>query len=75
MSTCSDLSDILMTHSGLDDVICSYRAPRNGSCILFTKDSDGLAIDNEFAILGFDRALETSVNGVVFEHVNLAESD
>jgi hypothetical protein len=54
-----------------DDVVRSDAAPRNSCGIFFTIDNDGFACNPEFAVLGFYGALESAVDGVVLEHVDL----
>ena len=57
--------------SGLDDVVSTDGAPRDLSGILLSENGDGFALDPEFAILGLNRSLEPSVDGIVLEHVDL----
>jgi hypothetical protein len=62
------------THGGLDDILSTSRAPWNSSGVALAKDGDGLAVNNELAVLGLDGSLESSVHGIVLEHVDLGKS-
>lgn len=55
---------------GLDDVVGARLAPWDGSGVTLTVDGDGLAVDDELAVLGLNGALEAAVGRVVLEHVN-----
>ena len=57
--------------SGLDDVVSTDRAPRDVGGIPLGENSDGLALNPELAILGLDGSLESSMDGIIFEHVDL----
>jgi hypothetical protein len=58
---------------GLDDVISTDRAPRDLSGILLSVNGDRLALDPELSILGLDGSLESSVDGIILEHVDLRQ--
>lgn len=45
--------------------------PRNVRGIPLGIDGDGIAVDNEFAILGLDGTLEAAVGRIVLKHVCL----
>jgi hypothetical protein len=62
------------THGGLDDILSTSRAPWNSSGVAPAKDGDGLAVNDELAVLGLDGSLESSVHGIVLEHVDLGKS-
>ena len=57
--------------SGLDDVVSANGTPRDVRGVLLGEDRDGLALNDELAILGLDGTLVASVDGVVLEHVDL----
>ena len=59
----------------LDDVVRSDGTPRNVGGISLVEDGDGLALDDELAVLDLDGAVESAVGGVVLEHVNLRNSE
>ena len=46
----------------------------NSSGVMLSEDGDGLATDNELAVLGLDGSLESSVHGIVLEYVDLGKS-
>ena len=56
--------------SGLDDVLSTNGSPVDVGSVLLLEDGDGLALDPELTVFGFDGALEAAVNGVVLEHIN-----
>ena len=62
------------THGGLDDILSTSRAPWNSSGVALAKDGDGLAVDNELAVLSLDGSLESSVHGIVLKHVDLGKN-
>ena len=62
------------THGGHDNILSTSRAPLNSSGVKLAKDGDKIAIDDEFAVLGLDGSLESSVHGIVLEHVDLGKS-
>ena len=57
--------------SGLDDVISADGAPRDVCGVPLGENGDGLAFNPELAILSLDGSLESSVDGIVLEHVDL----
>ena len=58
------------THSGFDNVLGTDLTPLDVRGVTLAEDVDGLALDDQLAILGLDRALEGAVDGVVLEHVH-----
>ena len=58
------------TNSRFDDVRGIGRTPGNSGRIALAEDGDGAAVDNELALLCFDASIESSVDGIVFEHVH-----
>src|SRR5690606_10108963 len=54
---------------GFDYEIGAYGVPFEIGRILFGGDADGLAVHDEFAVLGFGRAFELAVGGIVLAHV------
>lgn len=62
-----------VAYSRLDDVGGTDHTPFDGSRVTFCEDGNGLAIDDKFTVLCFNGALETTVGGVVLEHVYLSE--
>lgn len=58
------------THGGFDNVLGTDLTPLDVHGVTLAEDVDGLALDDELAILGLDRALEGAVDGVVLEHVH-----
>ena len=50
------------THGVLDDILSTSRAPWNrlSSGVALAKDGDGLAVDNELAVLSLDGSLESN---------------
>jgi len=56
--------------SGLDNVISTDGAPRDAGGIPLGENGDGLALNPELTILGLYGSLESSVDGIVLEHVN-----
>ena len=70
----SKLEEEGRTHGGLDDILSTSRAPWNSSGVTLAIDGDGIAIDDELAVLGLDGSLESSVHGIVLEHVDLGKS-
>ena len=54
----------------LDDVVGADRSPVDVGRVLLLEDGDGLALDEELAVLGLDGALEATVDGIVLEHVD-----
>ena len=55
---------------GLHNVLRFNSAPRNLGRLLLSKNADLLAIDNELAVLSLYGAIEMTMHGVVFHHVN-----
>lgn len=55
---------------GFDYVVSTVLTPRDLGGVLLSVDVDGLAVDNELAILGLNGALEATVGGVILEHVD-----
>lgn len=55
---------------GLDDVLGAVLAPGDVGGVTLAVDGDGLAVDDELAVLGLDGALEAAVGRVVLEHVD-----
>lgn len=58
---------------GLDDVVSAGVLPGDLSGVLLGVERDGVAVDDELAVLLADLALEAAVGRVVLEHVNLRE--
>jgi hypothetical protein len=56
--------------SGLDNVVGAGLSPLDGGGVSFTVDSDGLAVNDELAVLGGDGTLESTVGRIVLEHVD-----
>jgi len=56
---------------GLDDVISTDGAPTDVGGIPLGENGDGLALNPELTILGLDGSLESSVDRIVLEHVDL----
>jgi hypothetical protein len=54
----------------MHDVLGASVLPRDRGRVTLGKDGDGLAVDDELAILGRDLALELTVGRVVLEHVD-----
>ncbi len=54
----------------LDNVVGTGGTPWDGRWVTFTEDGDGLAVDDEFAIFSGDGSLESTMGGVVLEHVD-----
>ncbi len=50
---------------GLDNVVSTSLTPGDGGRVTLGEDLDGLAVDDELAVLGGDVALEDTVGGVV----------
>ena len=61
------------THGVLDDILSTSRAPLNSSGIALAKDGDGLAVDDELAVLGRYGSFESTGHGIVLEHVDLSK--
>ena len=55
---------------GLDDVVGADRSPVDVGRVLLLEDGDRLALNEELTVLGLDGALEATVGGVVFQHVD-----
>lgn len=55
---------------GFDNVVGTSLSPLDGGGVSFTVDGDGLAVDDELAVLGGDGTLESTVGRVVLEHVD-----
>jgi hypothetical protein len=55
---------------GFNNIIGTNLTPRDLGRIAFTKDLDGLTVDDELTILGLNITLETTVNGIVLQHVD-----
>jgi len=60
---------------GLDDVVGTGLAPWDIGRVAGRVELDYLAIDLETTLNGFDGTLETTVGGVVLEHVDLVENE
>ena len=60
---------------GLDDVVGTGGTPGDGSGVTLGVDVDLLTVDDELAVLEGDVALESTVGGVVLEHVDLFQSN
>jgi len=56
---------------GLDDVIGTNGAPRDAGGIPLGENGDGFALNIELTVLGLDGSLESSMDRIVLEHVNL----
>eukprot|EP00754_Rhynchopus_humris_P025912 Rhum_TRINITY_DN14979_c10_g4::Rhum_TRINITY_DN14979_c10_g4_i3::g.131894::m.131894 len=56
--------------SRLHDVVGAGGTPRDVSGVALLEDGDGLAVDDELAVLRLDGAVEAAVHGVVLEHVH-----
>ena len=61
----------ICTYSRFHDVCRTDRAPGDVARISLTEDRDGFSGNPELAVLGLYAFLETSVDGVVLEHVHL----
>ena len=57
--------------SGLDNVLGTGLSPLDVGGVSLAVDDDGLVVDVKLAILLLDAALESTVHGVVLEHVDL----
>lgn len=56
---------------GLDNVVCAGLSPFDVGRVSLAVDNNGLVVDEELAFLLFNGAFESTVHGVVFEHVDL----
>jgi len=56
--------------SCLDNVVSARLRPRDAGRVLLGVDGDGLAINDELAVLDLNGALEATVDGVILEHVD-----
>jgi hypothetical protein len=54
-----------------DDVFGVDRSPIDAGRVAFLEDSDGVTINDELAVLGFNLSLEAAVDRVILEHVDL----
>merc|ERR1712216_800844 len=54
---------------GLDDVVSAGAAPVDGGRVLLVESLDGLAVDDDGAVVVAHSALKAPVHGVVLEHV------
>jgi hypothetical protein len=55
---------------GFNNIVGTNLTPRDLGRITFTKDLNGLTVDDELTILGFDITLEATVNGIILQHVD-----
>ena len=53
-----------------NDVFGTDFAPFKIGRVLFGRNADGLAVDDQFAVFDFDGAVELAVHGVVAQHVS-----
>jgi hypothetical protein len=60
---------------GLDDVVGTGGTPGDGSGVTLGVDVDLLTVDDELAVLERDVTLESTVGGVVLEHVDLLQTN
>ena len=60
---------------GLDNVVCLSLSPWDVGWVALGVESDGLAVDDEAILGGFDRALELTVGGIILQHVCLREGE
>lgn len=56
---------------GLDDVVGTYGAPRDGGRVSLVEDGDVLAVDDQLSTCNGDGTLVSTVGRVVLEHVDL----
>jgi hypothetical protein len=49
--------------------------PRDIFWVSAGRDRDGMAIDDQLVPFGLDGALETTMGGIIFKHVNLKEKE
>jgi hypothetical protein len=55
---------------GLNNVVGSRGSPFDVGRIPLSKDIDGVAVDNELAILGLNGTLEFTVGGVILQEID-----
>ena len=55
---------------GLNNIVSAGLAPRNLRGVHAVVNSYSLAVDDELAVLGFNGAVEMTVNGIILEHVD-----
>lgn len=59
-----------LTTRRFNNIISTGLLPRDFRRLTFSRDLDFIAIHNELAILCFNSSIETTVNRVIFEHVD-----
>lgn len=60
----------MLTTRRFNNIISTGLLPRDLRRITFGRDLDLTAVHNQLAILCFNRSTETTVNRVIFEHVD-----
>lgn len=58
------------TYSRFNNIRSINGTPLDLSGVTFREDRDFLTVNNELTILSFNSTLETTMNGIVLEHVN-----
>ena len=53
-----------------DDIVSLNFVPLQISRIFLSRDADGFAVDHQFAVFDFNRAVEAAMHGVIFEHIS-----